>query len=218
MQKSNVNRASVCALCYQYVTHGPYCDTASATCIMSTCACNKSFVRHETGSVQRSTSQMQQLATTTYNPRRHPTCRTHHSTCNVRYATYASDGEGHEHTHTHSLSQCNRAHARRRMDGAAIPTVWVRFLAWARRATMECGGAEAANKQTTVAVGPPRRMGGGNGTPLPGRHAVIPRHSVAAVGARGCSKSSARRSAWGRSGCVYRRWSERRLQVRSGRR
>ena len=103
MQKSNVNRASVCALCYQYVTHGPYCDTASATCIMSTCACNKSFVRHETGSVQRSTSQMQQLATTTYNPRRHPTCRTHHSTCNVRYATYASDGEGHVHTHTHTM-------------------------------------------------------------------------------------------------------------------
>jgi hypothetical protein len=105
-----------------------------------------SVVRHETGSVQRSTSQMQQLATTTYNPRRHPTCSTHHSTCNVRYATYASDGEGHEHTHTHT--QCNRSHAWRSTDGAAIPTVWVSFLAWARRATTECGGAEAANKQT----------------------------------------------------------------------
>ena len=42
MQISNVNRASVCAMCYQCVTHGPYCDTASATCIMqhATCTCN----------------------------------------------------------------------------------------------------------------------------------------------------------------------------------
>jgi hypothetical protein len=170
-----------------------------------------SFVRHETGSVQRSTSQMQQLATTTYNPRGHPTCSTHHSTCNVRHATYASDGEGHEHTHTHTRNQCKRSHARRSTDGAATPSVWVSLLAWARRATRECGGAEAANKQTIVAVGPPRRMGDGNGTPLPGRHAEITRHSVAAVGARRCSQSTARRSACGRSGSVYRRPSERRL-------
>jgi hypothetical protein len=199
-------------MCYQYVTHGPYCDMASATRIMqhATCACNNNL--HKAQDMQRAMFTVTDATTCNDNIQPAQTSNLPHApfdmqraTCDIRQRWRGARA----HTHTHT--QCNRSHARRRMDGAAIPSVWVSCRAWARRATRECGGAEAANKQTIVAVGPPRRMGDGNGTPLPGRHAEITRHSVAAVGARRCSQSTARRSACGRSGSVYRRPSERRL-------
>ncbi len=173
MQISNLNRAFVIPT-VQYVTHGPYCDMASATCIMqhATCTCNNQLRKAR----DRQRGTLNVTDATTYNdniqPARASNARTiRHATCDVRRTPAMERGTS---THTHSMQPLTRTekHGRGGHTNCLVqpPCMGETCHDGMRRGRSCTQTNKQTNKQITIAVGPPRRMGGGNCTPLPGCH------------------------------------------------